>query len=417
MSLIPTKRVNIDPEGDTLIILAITQTFPAPGSIDSSETVTVKTGEKSFLCSKKHLNFASRRAARVFSSNFKESSKQNDGLYHWNFGSAFNPEAFQIVLNVIHGKSRAVPQNLGPDILADIASIVDDLECSDIVPSFDLPIRADIIKRIEDCRKSILQDLVDRLNKLQDDLLEGKLGCSHGCRAMLLGALLQAMKASKLYPPPQPPFSSLTLGSVIESLRNAQSPRYFSASGDGPARKASGSWHIQEQPSAPPAPPVKPTLFGSRPSSNPFHYQNKPVPRPNLGDFFGASPVRQSPPATNTASTGYFNTRPEPRNGGFTPGGLFGSPAVPQANTIIAPRTTSGGLYSGATTPRTTSPPRPSGGGAGTEAASQSQTSEVNDAPQKITRHDCRLKDLIDPLILAVEEKIQGLPLADFPRL
>ncbi|CEI68118.1 unnamed protein product [Fusarium venenatum] len=478
MSLTPRMRVDIDPEGDTLLILAINQKIPA--STDSSEKVAVKT-EKHFLCSKKHLTFASHRAARVFSSNFKESSKQDDGLYHWDFGSAFNLEAFQIVLNVIHGKSRAVPRSLGTDVLAEIASVVDDLECSDailifgymwlmpfgifyhlpktmdktlaqlilisfvfestnlfcnsteaairhssnIVPSFDLPIRTDIINRIKDSRARILQDLVHRLDRLQDDLLEGRLGCSQGCRAMLLGALLQAMKASKLYPPPEPPFSSLTLDSVIETLRNVQSPRYFSAFGDCPAGKRSGLWHMQEQPTALPPPPVKSTLFG--PSSNQSHPEHNPVPKPASGWSFGASPALQSPPATNTAPGGLFGGRPEPRNGGFTPGGLFGTPAVPQANTATAPRTTSGGLFGGGTTPQTTSTPRPGGlfgnsslfgsDATATEKASQSQTSEDKDAPQKITRHDCCLKDIIDPLILAVEEKIKGLQLADFPQL
>ncbi|XEV05018.1 hypothetical protein FSHL1_010305 [Fusarium sambucinum] len=462
MSLIPTMRVDIDPEGDTLLIISINQNLTA--STDSEKAAT-KT-EKHFLCSKKHLTFASRRAARVFSSNFKESSKQDDGLYHWNFGSAFNLDAFAIVLNVIHGKSRAVPSTLGIDALAEIASIVDDLQCSDvilsygyrwlvpfgifynlpktidktftqlilisfvlegnilfcksteaairyssgIVPSFDLPIRADVINRIEDSRVRILQDLVHKLDKLQDDLLEGRLGCSQGCRAMLLGTLLQAMKASKLYPPPEPPFSSLTLDSAIETLRNAQSPRYFGTFGECPAGKRSGLWHMQEQPTALPVAPVKPTLFGLS-SDQFYHPQHNPNPKPASGWPSGPSPSVQSPPATNTVPGGLFGGRPEPRSGGFTP-------AVPQANTTTA---TPGGLFGGGAAPQTTSTRRPVGlfgnsssFGSGAAAASQSQTSDDRGAPQKITRHDCCLKDLIDPLTLAVEEKIQGFQLADF---
>ncbi|OBS20416.1 hypothetical protein FPOA_06786 [Fusarium poae] len=460
-------RVDIDPEGDTLLILATNQNLPV--STDTSGTVADRT-EKHFLCSKKHLTLASRRAARVFSSNFKESSKQDDGLYHWNFGTAFNPEAFAIVLNVIHGKSRTVPQTLGLDLLAEVASIVDDLECSDAilifgyrwlmsfgifypfpktmdktlaqlilvsfvledtnifslstklairhssdtVPSFDLPIRLDIIKRIEDSRASILQDLVQKLDKLQDDLLEGRLGCSDGCRAMLLGSLLQMMKASKLYPPPEPPFSSLTLGWVIESLRYTQSPRYFGPFNDGPAGKHSGLWHMQVQPSATPAPPVKSSLSG--PSSNQSHPQNNTIPRSTPGGLFGNSSVRQSAPATNAASSGPFTTSPA-----FTSGGLFGTPAVPQANTATV---TSSQLFGGGTAPQTAVPTRSFGGlfgdsGGNTTASGSgaATTSQDMNAPQKITRHDCRLKDLIDPLVLAVEEKIQGLQLTDFPQL
>ncbi|KAL3593313.1 hypothetical protein FPOAC2_07609 [Fusarium poae] len=458
--------VDIDPEGDTLLILAFNHNLPALP--DYPETVVVKT-EQHFLCSKKHLTFASRRAARVFSSKFRESSKLEDGLYHWNLGTAFDPEAFAIVLNVIHGKSRTVPQTLDLDLLAEVASIVDDLECSDAilifghrwlmpfgmfytlpktmdktlaqlilvssvledtklfysstklaiqhssdtVPSFDLPIRLDIIRRIEESRVSILQELIQKLDKLQDDLLEGRLGCSDGCRAMFLGSLLQTMKASKLYPPPEPPFSSLTLTWVIESLRYAQSPRYFSPANDGPNEKHSGSWHMKEKPSATPVPLLKPTLFG--PSSNQFHAQNNPVPRSTSGGLFGNSSVLQSAPAANTAPGGLFTTSPAAASGG-----LFDTPAVPQANTKTA---TSGGLFGSGTAPQK-SVPTPSSGGlfgdsGGKTTASGSgaaTTSQDMNAPQKITRHDCRLKDFIDPLVLAVEEKIQGLQLAEFPQ-
>jgi hypothetical protein len=60
---------------------------------------------------------------------------------------------------------------------------------------------------------------------------------------MLLGALMQAMKAAGLYSPrPLPPFSLLTLDVAIKSLRDAHSPTYFSLEEDSPLGNHSGKW-------------------------------------------------------------------------------------------------------------------------------------------------------------------------------
>jgi hypothetical protein len=125
----PATRIQIDPDGDTLVILEVKRDLPLPDSLESLN-------EKHFLCSKKHLTLASRRAAMLFSSNFKEASREADGLYHWNFGGIFDVEAFELVLKIIHGKTRGIPQNVELDLLAGIASIVDDLECYDALSLF-----------------------------------------------------------------------------------------------------------------------------------------------------------------------------------------------------------------------------------------------------------------------------------------
>ncbi|KAF5637129.1 hypothetical protein F52700_4866 [Fusarium sp. NRRL 52700] len=125
-------RVAIDPDGDTLVILATKQDPPSskePTEPAGTESPTFI--EKHFLCSQKHLTLSSRRASKLFSSAFKEALKQDDGLYYWNFGDVFDIQAFEMVLKVIHGKTRGVPQNAEPDLLSKIASIVDDLECYD----------------------------------------------------------------------------------------------------------------------------------------------------------------------------------------------------------------------------------------------------------------------------------------------
>ncbi|KAG4267602.1 hypothetical protein FPRO04_12757 [Fusarium proliferatum] len=126
-------RVAIDPNGDTLVIL-VTKQDPSPSKEPTKPAGTIESPtfiEKHFLCSQKHLTLASRRASKLFSSAFKEASKQDDGLYHWNFGDVFNVQAFEVVLKIIHGKTRGVPQTPELDLLSNIASIVDDLECYD----------------------------------------------------------------------------------------------------------------------------------------------------------------------------------------------------------------------------------------------------------------------------------------------
>ncbi|WKT52619.1 hypothetical protein QSH57_003133 [Fusarium oxysporum f. sp. vasinfectum] len=125
--------VAIDPNGDTLVILA-TKQDPPPSKEPTEPAGTTESPifiEKHFLCSQKHLTLASRRASKLFSSAFKEASKQDDGLYHWNFGDVFDVQAFEVVLKIIHGKPRGVPKIAELDLLSKIASIVDDLECYD----------------------------------------------------------------------------------------------------------------------------------------------------------------------------------------------------------------------------------------------------------------------------------------------
>ncbi|KAI1055238.1 hypothetical protein LB505_013451 [Fusarium chuoi] len=122
-------RIEIDPEGDTLIIL------PLKPSSTQSETPDPPT-EKQYLCSKKHLTLASRRAAVIFSSQFKEALTEPDGLHHWKFEGIFDDEAFELILKIIHGKTRGTPRSVSLDLLAGIATIVDDLECHESLSFF-----------------------------------------------------------------------------------------------------------------------------------------------------------------------------------------------------------------------------------------------------------------------------------------
>ncbi|KAL2886710.1 hypothetical protein HOO65_060540 [Ceratocystis lukuohia] len=165
----PFKRIEVDPGGDTLIILPqrggaprekplfTTESKPLfitegkPLFITGSKPLFI-TGSKPmftteskpddsgtlpeihYLVSKKHLALASRRAQKMFAGDYKEAvPNDTDGLHHWKFDPIFDPTAFEIVIRIIHGKTRYIPRLVTIQILADISVIVDDLECQDAV--------------------------------------------------------------------------------------------------------------------------------------------------------------------------------------------------------------------------------------------------------------------------------------------
>ncbi|KAM0210946.1 hypothetical protein ACHAPA_004766 [Fusarium lateritium] len=419
-----TERVQIDPEGDVLIILPVKQPTAVPEHPKPLESPI----EKHFICSKKHLTLASPRARKIFSSSFKEATKEDDSFHHWKFDATFDDKAFDLVLKVIHGKTRDIPRYIDRDLLTAVASVTDDLQCHDAlnyhgygwvssssglfglsvpqemsktlvqlvltsfvfehegifenstkaairfnngsVPTFELPIRADITSkifsrsqrlelieegRIEERRLAILTNLVDGLKDLEKQLLNGQLGCSHGCTAMLLGALMLGMNVAGLYPSRESSlFSSLTLDLVIKTLRSIQSPTYFSAEKAGVTGKYSGSWALSARSN------IIPTTNSKS---------------PGYVGFGGFRLETASPPVTRSP---------------------FGGQARTQAST---PAT--GGLFGAATTNNTSSSPT---------------VVEKEQDPASLVRHSCSLTDLVKPLLDAAEAEIRGLKLADFSR-
>ncbi|KAF5534438.1 integral membrane protein [Fusarium mexicanum] len=419
-------RIEIDPEGDTLVIV------PVKPTSTQSETPNPP-DEKHFLCSKKHLTLASRRAAKLFSSQFKEASVESDGLHHWKFEAIFNHEAFALVLKIIHGKTRGIPRTTKLDLLADIAAIVDDLQCheavayfsenwllwwpsgseqprgkelaqlilssfvfehaslfanytklairhsADVLSAFDLPIRADVLSRIENTRTHIFEHLFDGLDKLHDRILDGSVGCNPACQAMMLGSLLQARKKLGLYPRPASPFPKLSLDSLLASLATVQSPAYFGPPSQGPIAMYSGKWNIENSSTV----VVAGGLFGGQ--SKPAQpATNASVPSPQPSGLFGSSALSQT---TNNPPPRQLGAPPQPTVG------LFGSSTTSQSSA-------SGGLF----------------GKANPNFGFNPSVAENQEQPATIVKHNCRLKGLIDPLISAAEKEITGLKLSDFPR-
>ncbi|KAK7432024.1 hypothetical protein QQZ08_001314 [Neonectria magnoliae] len=146
-------RIDIDSDGDTLIILpyegvpgddgtqkaaddaaTTLQDDSTPEASSSDENAVDPLPQLHLKVSMKHLALASRRAKAMFNGPFKEAQPSAvDGLRHWEFEPIFDPDAFQIVMNVIHGKTRQTPMEMELKQLADFAAVVDDLECHDAV--------------------------------------------------------------------------------------------------------------------------------------------------------------------------------------------------------------------------------------------------------------------------------------------
>ncbi|RKL04601.1 hypothetical protein BFJ68_g10996 [Fusarium oxysporum] len=402
--------------------------------------------EKHFLCSKKHLTLASRRAAKLFSSQFKEASVESDGLYHWKFEGIFNAEAFELVLKIIHGKTRDVPRNVKLDLLADIATIVDDLECHEAVAFFstnwlfgwpvgwpsteelrDKPLAQLILASFVFEHASLFQtytkmairhniDVIstyelpiraDVSENLQTKILAGKVGCNEACRAMLLGSLLQGMKKSGVYPRPSPPFPKLSPDAVLASLANVQSPAYFGPQSQGRLLNYSGRWNLD---------PTSPNLVsGGLLGYQSVLVQDQPKPAPAGTNAPSASTPQQTPGAGGLTqpSGGLFGNSSSPQNTNTRPSFNFGRPS-PSSGDLSGTSTVSQNTKS----PQVSSQSGTKGifGNISSNAGITPPTAETPEQPGTIVRHNCRLKDLIEPLVMAAEKEITGLKLADFPR-
>lgn len=85
----------------------------------------------------RHLVLASPRAKAVLQGPFKESTPhESDGLLHWQLAPIFDPIAFETVMRIVHAQNKKVPEEVTLEQLANIAAIVDDLQCQESVDFF-----------------------------------------------------------------------------------------------------------------------------------------------------------------------------------------------------------------------------------------------------------------------------------------
>lgn len=152
-----SKTVELDPEGDLMIVLSTTEASSKyPGHVclanDPCQEHCSAAEDKisppisshpnsldrtlSFKVSSKHVSLASRRFRKMLSGEWTEATTVHpDGCRHVEL-KGFNSEATNVVLSIIHGKTRSVPRSVGFDLLVMIALLVDDLECHEEVEVF-----------------------------------------------------------------------------------------------------------------------------------------------------------------------------------------------------------------------------------------------------------------------------------------
>lgn len=106
--------------------------FATPTTSEADDESTIRNGGESielrFLCSCRQMERGSKRLARdLFPA-------RNPG--RWAVTKDFPPMPLTMVLTIIHGKTRYIPDIVSPAVLADVASIVEYLECHDALDFF-----------------------------------------------------------------------------------------------------------------------------------------------------------------------------------------------------------------------------------------------------------------------------------------
>ncbi|KAF4973830.1 hypothetical protein FZEAL_9209 [Fusarium zealandicum] len=248
---------------------------------EDEEPTGLKT-ETKFRVSSKHLTMASRRAKVMFSGNFAESQPNEDGFRHWKFEPIFESSAFEIVMNAIHGHTQKLPTSVTIKTLAQIAAVVDDLECHNALwfpakmwidtlkdslsrahdsalaglilvsfvfsepelfksatrkairegtkpfPSYGLPIRPKIIETMDEDREFAIESFVLELESITKQICQYTTTCIPECKPLVIGAFMQKIVSMKLSTPqPVRPFPGFSCSNIDLSTRQFQLPLLY----------------------------------------------------------------------------------------------------------------------------------------------------------------------------------------------
>ncbi|CAG7561754.1 unnamed protein product, partial [Fusarium equiseti] len=237
--------------------------------------------EVEMLVSGKHLELASSIFKTMITGPFVEGKVNSAGIRQIT-ASNWDPEAFKIILNIIHGYHRDVPRSLSLEMLAKVTMIVDYYECNECVELYidmwleglgyelpkvygrdcilclfiswvfskpilfgdmtqlalrhsqrlieaqDFPIPADILEEIDVARQFSLAEIFSATYELFDRLQEEE-KCSFECSSMLLGVLTKELgKRGILSPRAGPPFEGFSIQDLKEMINGLKKPRWYS---------------------------------------------------------------------------------------------------------------------------------------------------------------------------------------------
>ncbi|KAF5017087.1 hypothetical protein F66182_11034 [Fusarium sp. NRRL 66182] len=241
-----------------------------PYSFDGTPT------QVEFRVSSRHLSLASPVFRAMLESQFKESRRNSQGFYEME-AIEWDAEALVILLDIIHGHHQNVPKQISVETLSQVAILVDYYGCHEIMDfivtawlsymgspdleqdparwmfiswvfrkeslfsdatlflllhdygkcAVELPIPQPILDKIEHQRFHVLDTLFERLYSLQEDLLQGKAGCSPACSSMLLGSLMRELRARGLPTvKPTTPFDGWRVEDARSAIVGLSVPRW-----------------------------------------------------------------------------------------------------------------------------------------------------------------------------------------------
>ncbi|KAH0551143.1 hypothetical protein GP486_007519 [Trichoglossum hirsutum] len=258
-----------------------TITLPRDESPSFAEEVLMPLAEKGEIqirVSSNHLALASTYFERMLRGNWKEGhALRSDGHVGLDVGE-WDHEAFLILMNVIHGRTRAVPQSISLELLAKIAVLVDYYKCEEVIRVFlemwisqlkenlpetysrdlilwiciswvfrlskqftiatnialqqsrgpiqtlGLPIPARVAEIIDQQRQESIDRIVEALHNLFIYFSHQNM-CSPECSSMLLGAFTKEMDSRSLSSPrPKKPFLGISFAETARSIRDMQLP-------------------------------------------------------------------------------------------------------------------------------------------------------------------------------------------------
>ncbi|KAF4436053.1 hypothetical protein FACUT_6744 [Fusarium acutatum] len=236
------------------------------------------------LVSGKHLELASPIFKTMVTGPYAEGKTDVSGFRQIT-ASDWDPEAFKIILTIIHGYNRDVPRSLSLEMLVKMAMIVNYYDCLESVELYtdiwleglrsdlptiygrdcilclfiswvfsepitfqnmtelalrysqklieaeDFPIPADILEGIDIARQSALAEIFSGIYELLDRLQEEQ-ECSFECSSMLLGVLTKELRNHGiLYPRNAPPFDGFSIEGIKKIIEGLKKPGWYGPRG------------------------------------------------------------------------------------------------------------------------------------------------------------------------------------------
>ncbi|KAI1025193.1 hypothetical protein LB505_009464 [Fusarium chuoi] len=257
-------------------------TSPQAQDWEYGETCTphLKKLELRMLVSGKHLELASPIFKTMVAGPFAEGKTDVSGFRQIT-ASDWDPEAFKIILAIMHGYNRDVPKSLSLEMLVKVAMIVNYYDCLESIEPYtdiwleglrsevptvygrdcilclfiswvfseptmfqsmtelalrhsqrlieteDFPIPADILEEIDIARQSALAEIFSAIYELFDRLQEGQ-ECYFECSSMLLGVLTKELsKHGILYPRNAPPFDGFSIAGSKAMITGLKRPVWY----------------------------------------------------------------------------------------------------------------------------------------------------------------------------------------------